>query len=94
MKSLLISLALLLPTQLYANSISSVPIPALCGKTSDVMLELKPYQEKIVWTGYEKKHVLVVVWVNEVTRTYTVTKTDFANKITCVFSVGEVDAKL
>lgn len=94
MKFLFTSLALALATQAQANSITSIPIPALCGKTTDVLAELKPYHEKIVWTGYEKKNVLVVVWVNELTRTYTITKTDSDNKITCVFSVGEVDTKL
>ena len=90
MQKLLAALALI-PIMVFAqeNNLKRVPMNVYCGDTKEVLAIINKFDEKMAWAAKEEDGTLVVLWENQRTKTYTITKTTSKGNITCAISAGE-----
>ena len=91
MKKAIILAIFCLPSIAYAQSTQDLLTPvnllALCGKTKTVLEMVFKHEEEQVWSGHEK-NILVSVWHNKITNSFTVFKTSPDGQHSCVVAVS------
>jgi hypothetical protein len=63
-------------------------IEVVCSTTDEVNKQITNYGEHMLWSAVESSTVVVSLWQNLDTKTFTVTKTDVVRGITCIISMG------
>lgn len=60
----------------------------ICSTTEVVSAQIKKQGEVEVWSGVEGSIIVVTLWRNLKTKSFTLTKTNIIQDITCVIGVG------
>lgn len=74
--------------QVPAGTMQRVDMPAVCGATSTVLEVIRKHDEQHVWDGKEG-NVIVSVWANDQTKSFTVMKTSSTGEFSCVIAMGQ-----
>lgn len=62
--------------------------PVLCQTTEFVSKAIQEYKEESVWAAKEDDGVLVTLWQNRTTKSFTLVKTSPDGRISCIISSG------
>ena len=80
---------LCVPLMAFAQpSVQHVKMSAICSSTEDVTKWIESYGEIKLWSAVESATIVVSLWQNLETKSYTVTKTEIVKGIMCVISMG------
>ena len=79
---------LLVPTMASSQEFREIPMPVLCGETTAITSVLMKYDEILLWSNTERDGVIVTLWQNMITNSFTLIKTEKTGKISCVISAG------
>lgn len=60
----------------------------VCSTTEHVEQQIKKFNEMKLWSGVESPTVVVTLWQNLETKSFTLTKTEVVHGITCIISMG------
>lgn len=60
----------------------------ICSTTENVMKEILKYEEIKLWSAIESSTIVVSLWQNLETKTFTIIKTDIIREVSCVISMG------
>lgn len=89
-----IATLLLVPTLLFAEpKFVQGNMQIICGKTEELLTTVsQEFKETMLWTAKEKNRVIVSLWQNTDSNTFTIVKTDPYSKISCVIAIGKLHA--
>lgn len=63
-------------------------LPIICQTTDFVGKAIAQYKEEAVWAAKEDDGVMVSLWQNKTTKSFTLVKTSPDGKVSCIISSG------
>lgn len=80
---------MLFPLAVNSQELVERRMPAFCGDTKTVISIPQKYNEHMFWSGEETPGVIVSVWNNLDTKSFTIIKTHLTSKTSCVIASGD-----
>lgn len=63
--------------------------PAVCGETPRMINAIREFNESVVWASVDVDGMVVSVWINEATKSFTIVRTSKDKKTSCIIAAGE-----
>lgn len=88
MKKLLATL-LLTTGIVNAQELSPYKLDVMCGSTHIFQKTIVKYEEELFWSRVQRSGIIVSLWYNSVTKSFTILQTSKTGETSCVIASGD-----